>query len=286
MKETNKQTGNVEPGTSRKGKIITTVIVYTVIMGLATLVSMITSGEDYGCRVITDTIANGLSLISILSLATTPMISVITLFISEWARVIGELLIGKGFGEAVNSLGTIEIYSWFVALFILVKEVKNTKSIKKAIISKRQPYKVPIWAIATVVFMTMTVVFNTTSSELIVQASGSKVEQLYGSLAVVIPSITILARYTASNLAYVFLVIQSLLQTVTMIYKGDINLVAIMFIATVIISLIRYILIVKNKRSDNGKDRYKRNKDSEHTGDHSDDSSSDNNNSVTSVCNI
>jgi hypothetical protein len=168
-------------------------------------------------------LANGFNLISIMQLINKPICSILTLILSEWCFIFSDMSRGYSFKVAFDNTGVIEVFGWGILIGIMIHTFKNMKqgrSIKNFICMEKLPYKVPLWATASIMFISISIIFYTANDLTTVNKNDGTLLKIYVGLAALLPTFTTLTRYLVSDLAYKFLAITTIFGLATLYKLG------------------------------------------------------------------
>jgi len=179
-------------------------------------------------------LANTFSLYSILVLGSMPYFSIVQLFLSQILLIINDTLHGYSIKDAIDNTGVIEVYSWFalIILYMIIYKKCDDKSFRGVLFYKRRIKGIPAWSRFMIYCIVITMIFTVANdSQLDIYRDRVLLRILAGGAAV-LPSITILARYTTTSIAYDLLIFTSIFKLITIInlgIQGELDIVTIIY---------------------------------------------------------
>ena len=212
-----------------------------------------------------------------------PMKSALLLFISQWLRIVLNLIGGKTIEGALVAEGVFDVYSWFVIPILAVvtykqfikryeHNIKNwnfgTKA-KKFMNYERLPFKLPTIFQLTFIFLMLTMIFTVANGETLriilkldeknMEASEVTITLLYMAAIAVVPSILTFVRYTMTTLVYWVYgayIALSIANVIVLAVKGDL---LVGYIVNLVIETFILLYVIKDyamlKRADKVKER-------------------------------
>lgn len=201
-------------------------------------------------RVLVLSLSTVTGYISLIQMNHKPMMSALLLFISQWLRIILNLIGGKTIEGALVAEGVFDVYSWFIIPILTVLTYKqfkkryehniknwdfNTK-VKKFFNYERLPFRLPVLFQLTFIFLMLTMVFTVANGETLriilkldeenMGAENVTITLLYMAGIAVVPSILTFVRYTMTTLVYWVYgayIVLSIINLVLLGVKGNLN---------------------------------------------------------------
>ena len=157
-------------------------------------------------------IGTSLELVALLKLINRPVQSILFTLLSQIVLVFSDLSQGYSFSESFSNSGVIEIYFSLMAIGMLVmlwkkyskqsKKKNEALALSKYIKFKREPLRVPMWAVFSIICLGLSLVVASANKLEVGLWSDSIPFRVYVGLTLFVPTLTTLAMYTASTLVY------------------------------------------------------------------------------------
>lgn len=157
-------------------------------------------------------LATGLELVALIKLINKPVQTILFTLASQIILIVSDISQGYSLHESFSNTGVFEIYFSFIAVGMLIvlwrsyskqaKKENKLLGLSSYIKFKREPLKVPMWAIFSIACLGLSLVLSSAYNVEVGLWSDKLPFRIYVGLTLFVPTLTTLAMYTASNLVY------------------------------------------------------------------------------------
>lgn len=214
-------------------------------------------------------IGTSLELVALMKLINKPVQSILFTLLSQIMLMASDLSQGYNFSESFSNSGVIEIYFSLLAVGMLVmlwkkyskqsKEKNEALALSKYLKLKREPLRVPMWAVFSIACLGLSLVVASANKLEVGLWSDNIPFRVYVGLTLFVPTLTTLAMYTASTLVYYLygsMMTLKIVAIVRLATRGEVRwtliIISIIQILVFVYCLISYLTFRKVK-ADNGK---------------------------------